>query len=533
MPTAAREYPQFRAPQADNSALISPVWRQSLAMAADNHELILEGGLQLYGHELAKLAAAARKRLVAAAIDYTSQYSSIEALPQLPTPNSQLVFVSGHQPELFHPGVWLKNFALDALARQTGGVGIHLLVDSDLCRSPGVRAITGKVNEPRLTTVPYDLALAPQPYEERSVQDVQLFQRFPRELAQALLPLGGEPLGVTIWPTAVAEITRHGNLGRALSAARHHFERELGSGTLELPASVLAEFPEFRVLFAALCDDLPRLHASYNGALADYRAAHHLRNRAQPMPNLTHQEGWFETPFWVWSADDPTRRPLFARREVNGWRLSDRAARTWTWSPSGQDGFAAPIAPFGVKVRPRALITTLCARLLVADLFLHGIGGAKYDQVTDAFAESLFGFAPPPHMTLSATLRLPLGLVNQPPIVANSVPQLLQRLRDLRYHPERFVSGATCADWVARKQAAIAIEKTPANAAERHRRIAAANEALSACLAPQRLAAVEQLARSRQHADQQTLLRSREFSLALYPTQDLPRRLLDLVPATA
>lgn len=525
MPTAAREYPQFRAPQADNSALISPDWPRSLALATDNHERLVSGGLQLYGQDLAGIAASARKRIIAAAARYTSQYANVDPLAS--DHESQLFFLSGHQPELFHPGVWLKNFALAELARQTGGVGVHLLVDSDLCRTPGVRAITGSVSEPRLTGIPYDLTLAPQPYEERSVQDTRRFQDFPRELAKTLLPMAGEPLGVTIWPTAAAEIRRHGNLGRALSAARHQLERQIGSGTLELPASAVAEFPEFRILFAALCNNLPRLHESYNGALADYRLAHHLRNRAQPMPNLARQDDWYEIPFWVWSADNPTRRPLFAQRKGSGWRLTDRNQRTWDWSPSAQDGFATPIGPAGVKVRPRALITTLCARLLLADLFLHGIGGAKYDQVTDAFAEHLLGFAPPPHMTLSATLRLPLS--SEHAAEANSVPQQLQLLRDLRHHPERFVSGAACADWVNRKQAAIAIQKTPANAAERHRQISAANEALTGCLAPQRQAALEQLAGARQHADRQTLLNSREFSLALYPTEDLPRRLLDLV----
>jgi hypothetical protein len=533
MPTVAREYPQFRAPQADNSALIAPGWRASLALAADNHAQLIGGARQLYGHDLATLAASARTRLFAAAADYTSQYSNVDAPPQIPAPESQLLFVSGHQPELFHPGVWLKNFALAELVRHTGGVGVHLLVDSDLCRSPGVRAITGSIDEPRLTTIPYDLALAPQPYEERRVQDEPLFQSFPRELAKTIPPMAGDPLGVTIWPIAAADVARHGNLGRALSAARHQFERQLGSDTLELPASAVAEFPEFRILFAALCNDLPRLHESYNGALVDYRTAHHLRNRAQPVPNLTRHDEWYEAPFWVWSADDPNRRPLFAQRGGTGWRLTDCASRTWNWSPGAHEGFATPIGPPGVKVRPRALITTLCARLLLADLFLHGIGGAKYDQVTDAFAENLLGFAPPPHMTLSATLRLPLHASGEAATGANSVPQQLQRLRDLRYHPERFVSGATCADWVSRKEAAIALEKSPANAAERHRQISAANEALSGCLAPQQQTTLEQLAHARQDADRQSLLQSREFSLALYPTQDLPRRLLDLVRATA
>ena len=57
----------------------------------------------------------------------------------------------------------------------------------------------------------------------------------------------------------------------------------------------------------------------------------------------------------------------------------------------------------GVKIRSRALVTTLWARLALSDLFLHGIGGAKYDQVTDRLIESFFDLAPPAIMVLSAT----------------------------------------------------------------------------------------------------------------------------------
>ena len=36
----------------------------------------------------------------------------------------------------------------------------------------------------------------------------------------------------------------------------------------------------------------------------------------------------------------------------------------------------------GVKIRPRAILTTLYSRLFLSDLFIHGIGGAKYDAWT-------------------------------------------------------------------------------------------------------------------------------------------------------
>ena len=62
----------------------------------------------------------------------------------------------------------------------------------------------------------------------------------------------------------------------------------------------------------------------------------------------------------------------------------------------------------GVRIRPRALVTTLWARLALGDLFIHGIGGAKYDCVTDRLIERFFGLAPPRFLVVSATLHLPI-----------------------------------------------------------------------------------------------------------------------------
>ena len=64
------------------------------------------------------------------------------------------------------------------------------------------------------------------------------------------------------------------------------------------------------------------------------------------------------------------------------------------------------------KVRTRALTTTLFARLFLGDLFIHGIGGAKYDELGDEVARGFLGAPPPPFLTLSLTLWL--GLPDDP-----------------------------------------------------------------------------------------------------------------------
>ncbi len=48
------------------------------------------------------------------------------------------MIVTGHQPELFHPGVWIKNFAIASIARQTGGAALNLIVDNDIPKSSSI-----------------------------------------------------------------------------------------------------------------------------------------------------------------------------------------------------------------------------------------------------------------------------------------------------------------------------------------------------------------------------------------------------------
>ena len=90
----------------------------------------------------------------------------------------------------------------------------------------------------------------------------------------------------------------------------------MGNETLELPQSAVCQLPEFAWFVAHLLAHLPRFWAAHNDALAAYRHAHRLRNRAHPVPDLAESDGWLEAPFWIWTADDPRRRPLFARQQA-------------------------------------------------------------------------------------------------------------------------------------------------------------------------------------------------------------------------
>jgi hypothetical protein len=96
------------------------------------------------------------------------------------------------------------------------------------------------------------------------------------------------------------------------------------------------------------------------------------------------------------------------------------------------------MASRGWKIRPRALTNTLFARVFFADAFLHGIGGAKYDEMTDRLIARLFGITPPSYLTLTATQRLPLGGWKVKPA---DVAALRHRLWDFDHTPERFIKS--------------------------------------------------------------------------------------------
>ncbi|MCI0334868.1 MAG: hypothetical protein L0228_16765, partial [Planctomycetes bacterium] len=432
----------LRAPQADGQKLIEPPLDALPQVVADSRERLAHVDYDVQGRSLAELSSSARRTLVEKAAAYTSQYRDVSARFRPIQSLTRAPFIlAGHQPQLFHPGVWYKNFVLGSLARQLDAVPVHLLIDSDLCRSASIRVPTGSVEEPHVEVVPYDEPSAEVPYEERAIRDFGTLRSFADRAAALIRPFVPDPLITSLWPLVLDRNPQQSNLGLRLAQGRHALEESWHNDTLELPQSVVCQLPEFAWFVAHVLAHLPRFWSAYNDALAAYRHAHHLRNRAHPVPDLAETDGWLESPFWIWSADVPRRRPLFAQQAGDELVITDRDSRTFRLALSGDRDAAAAadqllhLASRGVKIRTRALTTTLFARVVLSDLFLHGIGGAKYDQVTDQITRAFFGFEPPEFAAVSATLRLPIA-GNR--VDAAHDRSCAEQLRELRFHQREY-----------------------------------------------------------------------------------------------
>jgi hypothetical protein len=520
------EHRRLRAPREHGATLIEPPLAAVDALLTRNRERRRRYVGDILGRPLADLCFSARQDLLHAAQAYTSQYR--DATP--PTAAGP-VLLAGHQPELFHPGVWFKNFALGRLARDHGGVGINLVIDSDTLKQAALRVPGGSVESPVVETVPLDRPTEEIPFEERSVVDRELLASFGQRAADVLFPLVPDPLVRDFWPLVRRRAAATSNLGECLAQSRHSLEGQWGLSTLELPQSHVCGLPAFHWFTAHVLAHLSRFSREYNGAVRTYRRTNHIRSASHPVPDLAADGEWLEAPFWLWTSESPRRRRLFASAQGQRLVLTDRrqVRVELPLSVDGQGGAAvdvlADLPRRGIKLRSRALLTTLFARLVLGDLFLHGIGGAKYDQLTDWLFERFFGLVPPEFMVLSATLHLPLA---GPRVAADEIPKVDRQLWELRHHPERFLriadlpqaAAAEASGWLASKSQWVA-DDSPDRARERCQHIRRANESLQPWLESTRQGLLAQRERLAGAFKAQRVLTSREYSFCLYPAKTL------------
>ncbi len=245
------------------------------------------------------------------------------------------------------------------------------------------------------------------------------------------------------WPKVLARRGETASLGERFSLARREVEASWGLSNLEVPLSSVCQTDGFSWFVCHLLAHLPRYVQIHNQALQEYRLGHGIRSKNHPVAALATQGEWLEAPFWVWRRSRPRRRGLLAR--FRGREIDLRIAgenEVLLELPLGPDREACcaverlrDLPGQSVRLRTRALTTTLFSRFLLGDLFIHGIGGSKYDELGDEIARRFLGIEPPTFLTVSLTQRL--GLPEDS--TATDPSELLRRIRSLHHNPDRYL----------------------------------------------------------------------------------------------
>lgn len=416
----------------DDVVHVEPPFTEWTQLAEDNRRTASGWDFQVGGLDAAVLRQMARAEMLETAAEYTPKLG----IPVRGSGSAEaLIAATGHQPEIYHPGIWVKDFLLQRFVAESGCTGVDFVVDSDTFSSLSIAV-------PCMGPSPAKCEQVLVPAEREScygfarVPSEKAIRRFIDETAEALSTLPEPAPGECFEGFAVALLSaaaEASNLGELLTIARRRYERPTGNDYLEASVLRMCRREAFLRFVAHIAADARRYAGAFNDALREYRAQAGVRSSAQPFPDLRVEGSAIELPFWLVSGEG--REAVWAVERESGTELVSEG-RTILLIPAGAGAAAASLASAGIAVAPKASALTAFVRLFCSDIFIHGLGGGRYDRVTDGTIQRYFGIRPPHFVVASMTLYPPLSVESAHDA---DVALVKSRLNRLAHNPDEFL----------------------------------------------------------------------------------------------
>jgi hypothetical protein len=407
---SALSYPDWKAPAEDGKTLIWPEPAQIVSQTRENLKALSSNdSVRVSGIPLNEL-----RRRQRAMIGHAG--------------GSRPLVATGHQTELIHPGVWVKHVLINAAARSLQGSAFQFAVDTDspkhlLLRWPGeAMPVT---DDSRITTAAWcGLLDAPSPNHIAKLADHYL---------DAAHDWGFQTLVPNVIASLRPESRESEKLSPALVRAINAVDQSLGlAHRAQLVSPMLLAEPYLAFVHHVM-GDAANFARIYNAALAHFRVVHKTKSPSRPMPDLFTGPGSVEAPFWLDNLADGTRSRPSVFPTDDGFILELLGGEEFEFR-AGSDGFDAAkrlgewLRATHQRLSPRALTLTTYIRLFIADNFVHGIGGGRYDQVSDEIMRNYFRIDPPAFSVTTATMVFP-GAVQRQRVCVPCVMQEGHRLK--------------------------------------------------------------------------------------------------------
>ena len=343
--------------------------------------------------------------------------------------------ITGHQVEFYHAGVWAKVLLADHLAALAGGTAVDILVDHDTVDHLGL-ALPQRDERAQWKKQWHLWADANAVAADGlSAPDSRMAESWSREMIRVATESGViETDALRYFLDALRE-SRASEYVPWIGLARRTFEKKFGLRVHHVRSSVLCQSPAWSAFVGLWIKNATRWTEIYNQALADYRRRYRIKSPSRPMPPLAVSDHAIELPFWIYHRGRPRERLVVKRgdhatiiRPDGPLQLPDMdegGAQAPTWQ--------RVLDEHQLCIRPRALTLTLYVRTFLANLFIHGIGGAMYDEMTDQIAAKI-GMPIGGFMCASAGWLLPGGHGEH--AAQESLVELKSRRHHLRHNPQ-------------------------------------------------------------------------------------------------
>lgn len=389
----------------------------------------------------------ARVELLKTACDYTARITNANCLNNTQTK----LIATGHQATWHHCGIWAKTLAAGKFAEVVGGRVLHVVLDHDICDTAIIMPKEERVGGWSFERVEIETEQKAIPLELRPLAKGDHLRAF----SDAVMGYRGGQLCKQIWLKWAlgknAPVSRLKNVAELITSLQSMLNIALGlHNVMYLPVSELAESNAFMDFASSIILDVEAFAHSYNNGI-DSRASNRCAGPRMGMRRLEirEEQGSVELPFWLISSDG-RRESLYAMSNKSGSvRIGTAAAELGRLDPTSMSGKAEQLRDMlngcGCRLRPKAVSLTLFLRLFLADWFVHGLGGALYEAVTDHIIKEYFSIEPPAFGVATCTMTLP-GLNDAAEPDGNEDISLLKhKLHNIRHNPEKYIDKSVLA----------------------------------------------------------------------------------------
>jgi hypothetical protein len=314
------------------------------------------------------------------------------------------IYITGHQPELFHPGILSKDLILNKLSIKHNAFPLHLVVDTDIFEF-NYYYPNHKLDTFSLKNFDYHqnkIFL----FEELNIEKRREFlQILKNQLVDLKIFLADDEYKIS--KKYIAEYINQLDRGEKIYKINQYIRKMyLSENQIFIPSVNLSDFIKlnsFKKFVEIISNRSDEFIADHNFSLNEYRIEHKIKNHAQPIPDLEKDE----LPFWDLDIENGIRK--YAR---------------FPYSNS-------------VNYSPRAITNTMFIRLFVCDFFIHGKGGGRYELISDKIIKKFFKIDGAPYCIASATQHIPINKnIEISQFTLNDINKIL---REIVYSPEKFI----------------------------------------------------------------------------------------------
>jgi hypothetical protein len=285
---------------------------------------------------------------------------------QLGLPTDKPIIMTGHQAQLWHPGILAKLFAAQSLAERVGGVVVWLIVDMDTNEALSLRVPVRHADGP-MTDELFDFTPTEQRSARRATGATPAVEPAPIRFGPEIQPASPEIAGrLDRLREAIAAHANAPSIAMQATEALFDVLAPVSDRPTIVAPTKFAETDLYKEVLSIAADDPGHFAGTFNEAV-------------ESVPN---------------SGVSPVS---LGNEELPMWRLGERGRR---------ERARASDAKRGEPLLPGGLLMTGLMRLAGCDLFIHGTGGRSYEPVNDRWLPHLIESPLAPFTSATATLTL-------------------------------------------------------------------------------------------------------------------------------